>query len=137
MLGIAGKGIGKAMAGNAMGGGFAMLRICEGIGAMADGRGRLPVRRGLMTAWGADPLSSQSCALRHTADLTLLCSLDSSGRALLGVTRRSAEARSSLTPLALAPSQGRTNCRDNAVDRHRRVSRIILIAGGVEPTFVE
>ena len=45
-------------------------------GAMAERRGCLQARRGLMTAWGRYPLSPQSCALRHTADLTRLCSLD-------------------------------------------------------------
>ena len=35
---------------SAKGGGFAMLRIREG---MAEGRGGLPARRGLMTAWGS------------------------------------------------------------------------------------
>ena len=43
---------------------------------MAEGRGWLPARRGLITAGGAYPSSPQSCALRHTADLTRLCSLD-------------------------------------------------------------
>ena len=35
---------------SATGGGFAMLRIYEGIGTMPEGRGCLPARRRLMTA---------------------------------------------------------------------------------------